>query len=1070
MTVEVGKFTTKLLLPRRRPDTIRRQRLIDYLQQNIDKRAQFLFAAAGYGKTTLLVDFANDVSIPICWYSIDSADEESRVFLEYLVESLQLRFPQFSQQFLSFLSTVDLTRWLDSVVAALVNEIYTTIPKSFILVLDDYHLVENSPGVNSIINLLLEKAPENCHFILSSRNMPPLAVIPRLIFKRQAAVLKTEDLCFTCQEIRELFHRSREVELSPEDAEDLLADSGGWIAGITLALQSSRKSLWRGAMKANEVESQLFEYLASEVYAQQTAQIQDFLLKTSILTEVEPQICDYLLGISSSQQFLDEIERRNLLMVRLSSQNPCYRYHHILRDFLKTSLRRQNYQKYVSLNVRAGEFYYQQERWEEAICHYREAQYFPGWVRVIGQSGEKLLRTGRWKTLVTWIEELPKEVLAGEPKLTIWWIQAALRLGEKEQALRIASEAIERFQGEGNEQWLAQALVYRGSALRLAGYPQEAIRDLRQALKLSYTYPGSVTALAEARRQLGGVYGQQGEFSRAKRELEKSLSLYITTGDLFGLSMTHNQLGIAHAELGNLPKAALHFESARTGWQKLSNFSELSLTLNNLGMLYYLQAERELAIETLEKGIEIAQKGCLLQSESWALATLGDVRRDGGEYEAALELYHKALALAKQATEGYLVADTACAIGNTYRLMGRFRKAETLIKQAIAMAEERGEHYELGLYLSSLGVLKYQEEEFGEAIKLLTRACHLLRKSGNKRELVKAYLHLSNVLFCRKHFSQANRYLEVASRLLAELGYDDFLLPEAATLSSLIQFAASKRIGGTRFTDLKDKLVSYQLLAGKPLLRREHLSSRVPLPEVKAYSFGPSEVFLDTRKIGGLEWRSKKAKEMLFYLLMHPGGRTKEQILEALWPELSITNQNSCFHSTLYRLRRALYQGCLVYQDGWYRLHSEGKFWFDAEEFERLLKQANHLPQESDARLSCLEKAIDLYRGSFLADFYTEWCEALRPNFELKYVRALSSLARHHAAKGDWSRCIDVLERILAVDIYNEEAHYELIKAYTLLGDRASALKCYCHYTDILERELGAKPSPEITRLITTLS
>jgi DNA-binding SARP family transcriptional activator len=415
--------------------------------------------------------------------------------------------------------------------------------------------------------------------------------------------------------------------------------------------------------------------------------------------------------------------------------------------------------------------------------------------------------------------------------------------------------------------------------------------------------------------------------------------------------------------------------------------------------------------------------------------------------------------------EGYLVAYTTCAMGNTHRLMGQPKKAEVLIKQAIAMAEERGEHYELGLYLTSLGVLKYQGEESGEAIRILSRACRLLRRSGNRREMVRAYLHLANVLFRRKRFSQATRYLEVASQVLAELGYDDFILPEAAVLSSLIQFAASKRIGGTRFIGLKDKLVSYQLLVSKPVSRGEYPPLRVSLPEVKAYGFGQSVVFLEARRISDIEWRSKKAKEMLFYLLVHPPGRTKEQILEALWPELSIANQNSCFHSTVYRLRRALYQGCLVYQDGWYRLHPEGEFWFDAEEFEQLLKQAHHLPPDSDARLSCLEKAIDLYTGPFLADFYSEWCETLRLNFEMKYVRALSTLAGHHAAKGDWERCIELLERILAVDIYNEEAHYKLIKAYTHLGDSASALKCYHNYTDILREQLDAEPSPKIALL-----
>ncbi|HZK67389.1 MAG TPA: hypothetical protein VFD42_07590 [Chloroflexota bacterium] len=118
------RFITKTRLPQPRSDVLRRARLLGFLHQEVDKRLVLVCAGAGYGKTTLLVDFAHEVSFPVCWYTLDEADGDPRVFFDYLLLSLRQRFPEFGRQAEALLSSLsDVASEVNSVVACLVNEI-----------------------------------------------------------------------------------------------------------------------------------------------------------------------------------------------------------------------------------------------------------------------------------------------------------------------------------------------------------------------------------------------------------------------------------------------------------------------------------------------------------------------------------------------------------------------------------------------------------------------------------------------------------------------------------------------------------------------------------------------------------------------------------------------------------------------------------------------------------------------------------------------------------------------------------------------------------------------------------
>ena len=165
---EFPLIQTKIQIPLQRSDHIVRTRLVNKLHANLDRKLIVISAPAGYGKSSLLIEFANDTELPVCWYTIDSFDKDLRIFLEYLITTIAQRFPRFGEQSRKILTqTKDPESNIYPIVATIVQEIHNSIPEYFVLVLEDHHTIENHEAINSFIDLFVNFIDENCHLILT---------------------------------------------------------------------------------------------------------------------------------------------------------------------------------------------------------------------------------------------------------------------------------------------------------------------------------------------------------------------------------------------------------------------------------------------------------------------------------------------------------------------------------------------------------------------------------------------------------------------------------------------------------------------------------------------------------------------------------------------------------------------------------------------------------------------------------------------------------------------------------------------------------------------------------------
>ncbi|MFN2222349.1 MAG: hypothetical protein ACK2UH_07340, partial [Candidatus Promineifilaceae bacterium] len=286
---------TKLHIPPRRPNLVPRSQLIDRLNDGLasSHKLTLLSAPAGFGKTTLLGEWIAGCQRPTAWLSLDAGDDDLTRFLTYLVAALQTVVADIGQMVMSVLQSPQMPP-VETILTSLVNEI-TAVPDDFILVLDDYHLIEER-GVNEALVFLLEHLPPQMHLVIATREDPNLP-LARLRARGQLTELRVADLRFTMAEGADFLNQVMGLNLSAEDVAALENRTEGWIAGLQLAALSMRGHEDKAGFIESFTGSHYFvlDYLVEEVLEQQPEDVQDFLLRTSVLDRLCGPLCDALM-------------------------------------------------------------------------------------------------------------------------------------------------------------------------------------------------------------------------------------------------------------------------------------------------------------------------------------------------------------------------------------------------------------------------------------------------------------------------------------------------------------------------------------------------------------------------------------------------------------------------------------------------------------------------------------------------------------------------------------------------------------------------------------------------------
>ena len=328
LAMEVPISKTKITLPRRRLDLFSRARLLDILNERLDRRLIIISAAAGYGKTSLLIDLAHQSELPFCWLSLDTLDREPPRFIGAFIAAIAERFPQFgkrSRSVLEGLRTLD--DGLEPVLVTLANEIYDEIHEHFAVVLDDFQVLDEDQPVLNFVNRFVQLVGENCHLVLASRTLPELRDIPLLVAREDIGGLDFSDLAFRPEEIQDLLAQNRQLHLSDEDAQSLADNTEGWITGLQFGDVSQLISGSMAFRARQGVGVSVFDYLGQEVLQHQSNELQQFMLRSSILEEFDVALCQSVLGPLYTSapdwpRLLNTLLQKNLFTLPGGSERP----------------------------------------------------------------------------------------------------------------------------------------------------------------------------------------------------------------------------------------------------------------------------------------------------------------------------------------------------------------------------------------------------------------------------------------------------------------------------------------------------------------------------------------------------------------------------------------------------------------------------------------------------------------------------------------------------------------------------------------------------------------------------
>src|SRR5215471_2414674 len=648
---------TKFHVPR--AGFVPRPRLLALLSQRIGSALTVVSTPAGFGKTTMLGDWARRSRTPAAWLSLDAADSDPARFWRYVAAALDRVRPGTDAPVTALLRGRQQPP-LEAVATAVINELSAPGEAGVALILDDYHLVQ-APPVHDSVTFLLDRLPPGLRLVLSSRADPPLP-LARLRARGQLAELRAADLRFTLAETAAFLREVTGLDLPAASVAALQDRTEGWAAGVQLAALALRGHADPAGFIATFAGSHRYvlDYLTEEVLASQPRQVLRFLLQTSVLDRLCGPLCDAVTGRTGSQEMLEELDRANLFVVPLDEVRQWWRYHHLFADLLRARLEQKRPDKLPELHRAAAAWHEEHGLADDAIRHATAAGETRWAARLVERHVETLLRRSEAATLDRWLSALPVASVRARPRLCLAQAVTALLGGRLEAVEPLLDSAEREFAASGDE----------------SHEP-----SVGRALSVLANVPASI---AHLRAELARL---RGDPARAVACDQQALT-HLSEDDWILRSMVAWNLAVADWQFGRLAQAeralaevTAELRAAREGYLAMR-------VAYDLGQVQRAQGRLSAALGTYQQGLEDAgQAGPALPHVGMAHVGLAEVRYERDELAAALEHATQGVALCRH------LADTLpLAIG--LGMLARIRRAQG---DAAGALEATGQAEQVGL-------------------------------------------------------------------------------------------------------------------------------------------------------------------------------------------------------------------------------------------------------------------------------------------------------------------------------------------------------------------------------------
>ena len=807
----------KLYTPSLPPQIITRQRLTEHLNHGLQwgSKLSLISAPAGFGKTTATLAWLRDLQRPFAWLSLDESDNDLLRFLCYFIGALQTIFPDVGDGLVEAYQAAPEPATLEAVLTALLNKLGQT-DAPFLLVLDDYHAIENT-AVDELLGFWLTHQPPQMHLVITSRADPSLP-LSRLRGRRQMTELRSDALRFTGEETAVFLEKTFNLTLPPDDVATLEKRTEGWIAGLQMAALSLQGSADVSGFVAAFSGSNRYvlDYLADEVLAQRPSGTKEFLLKTSLLNRFCAPLCDAILEtrdwrletekspISNlqSQSIIQQLDAANFFLIPLDSERRWYRYHHLFASLLQQRCQQQYAAELPHLHRRAAGWFQEHGFLAEAFDHLITAQALDKAIELVKNHYAPLFFQGEISLVAQWLTKIPQEMILSDVLLCL--VQAWLYYftQQPKQANRYLVAAQTRLAESSNrtdaELW-GNIYLLRGWVSHAHGDVTAAIDDHQQAFAyLPENHPGrGLNTLF-----LAGAWRDAGRFDEAVVCYLEGIQLSLDAGNLSAAMGSANSLAQLYLARGKLQEAKSLLESklAIAKERSFSGTPGMGLLYVGLGRIYYELNELQTAVSHLQKAQEVSLGSTKTNvPANLLLAWIAYWQSDAA---AAIEKMDKVAHALQAWDKAQDRIEAEAQLARLWLVTGN----ETAVSQWLARQHAESTTYDSIQIVQARMMLARGQQ--AQAIAVLDPLVETAVASGQSGQLITLYILQALALAANQQPNEALIPLKKAVTLAELQGYRrtflDEGLPLAQLLYALVQQEPEARYAAQLLADFPD--------------------------------------------------------------------------------------------------------------------------------------------------------------------------------------------------------------------------------------------------------------------------
>ncbi len=1051
-------------IPRLRRFLVPRPRLMTHLSELLDYPLTVIKAGAGYGKTTALSAFARSCRLPVNWLTLTAEEQDPSVFVAHLVEVVPLNGATAAERERVVETGHHPLTWSASA-ELFANLFHTYAVQDQVLILDDFHVVNEVSSLLAWLDIWLRRLPTELHVVLVSRTEPSLPVFHDMSLRADVLLLRERDLAFTEDETMLLFHSE-----AGQSGDHLDLDQLRWLLLHTRGMPMVLALLWRewklhrsfaklqtALVRNDSVREQIGQLCLTDL----SLDARDFFVRSSILHSLTPAVCDALLDRGDSMAVLQDSERKGFLVAE--EEPATYVLHPLVREYLQSMLPGQERRDLVWRVVR---LFYARDQIARAIGYLfsldDEAEIA---AELLLHIPDHLAR-GQVSTVHGWLERLSAHSIADSPGLLHAKAEVARLSNRFAEAMKYYGQVEQTADKQSDRNWIALSHMGRARLFLDTIQPSLAENCIRTVRRTA-----ARTAFDVRRANLQLAYENAINLGKCTRAARLGQNLIALNGA--GLPANNSDARLL-LRTGRIAEA-VDLLNARMAEDEVSQrtalFHREAALL--LALLHSMAGKPDRARDLALRGLAI---GDLLQSPF--VRAVGYIRLGHAQHLAdplsgdSLSSYESAVDLMEEmsVTRGKSEALMGLCLAHAYQ--SHQELARSCAERGIAIAERVADIWMANMVRLAYGQACCVNQSYDEALSVLGRATGEFSACGD------AFLHCTGLVW-HAIARSANQEAEA---------HDDLALALSLAFQNHCEYLFLRpTYFGLRDVQQLAPLLEEHMRRGAESALADRILQTLDCPSpqgrpgytLRVKSLGAFRVWRGFTEISRKQWQREKARQLFQYFLTHRGvWLHREAIVEDLWSEVDADVAERDFKVALNGLSLALEpykQGrgttsFIARQGGYYRLTMHSMVEVDRDRFDDLVQKAQHSPSRQEKK-TALGAALRLYGGDYLPDArYGSWSDRERERLQRAFLQATVAYAELCLEEREHVEVIRVCERALEADAACEELYAPLMRAYGMARNRPMVVQTYRNCRRMVQLEYGVAVSGHLTDLFRLLT